>query len=323
MRWLVLLGFACLLGCADYRQKPTFPVEAAHQPVLDEQAILGLSRSGDALVAHLLDADGEPPQLRLLVFDARGAPTRVVLEAQPELARAVSARLLQQGTTPIPLLEDAVRGEWGQALTKAQALGFRQESPAMPGPGGFASPGSSGEPLMLREVEARGPPHALALCLSEAGGGPEVELSRMPMSGEPVAPQLFLNSGVAWMLSGSFRRGAPLHRTVGVRRGGLRRGEAELHTRIGLAEWSAGNLAAARVRFGKAIAADDGYADALYQAARAAAIGFLRRAAAADPARVQVLGRGDAELRRLRARKDVQDLLGERRPAPENVPPPP
>ena len=50
---------------------------------------------------------------------------------------------------------------------------------------------------------------------------------------------------------------------------------------------------------------------------------FLGRAAAVDPARVQVLGRNDPDLDSLRGRADVRALLGMRRPAPEGVPPPP
>src|SRR5450432_3255430 len=109
---------ACLAGCADYRQKPTFPENAAHQPVLNEQAILGISPSGDAAVAQLIDADGEPAQLRLTIFDAHGAPTKSVLVARPEIAKAVSASLLRDGQKPVPLLEAALRTGWPEAFAK-------------------------------------------------------------------------------------------------------------------------------------------------------------------------------------------------------------
>src|SRR5450432_1615703 len=115
---------ACLAGCADYRQKPTFPENAAHQPVLNEQAILGISPSGDAAIAQLIDADGEPAQLQLLIFDARGAPTKSALEAKPETAKAVSATLLRDGQKRVPLLESALRAGWPEAFTKAAELGF-------------------------------------------------------------------------------------------------------------------------------------------------------------------------------------------------------
>jgi tetratricopeptide (TPR) repeat protein len=118
---------------------------------------------------------------------------------------------------------------------------------------------------------------------------------------------------------------------VGVQRGSLVRGEAELHNLHGLADYSAGDLDAARREFDRAIAADPNYVDGLYNAASAAAlsdrtddaIALLKRAAAVDPGRVQVLGRNDDDLKILRKRSDVRALLGLRRPPPEDVPPPP
>jgi len=114
------------------------------------------------------------------------------------------------------------------------------------------------------------------------------------------------------------RAGEPLHRAVGLRRGLLARGEAELHNLHGLADYGAGDMDTARREFARAIAADPGFFDSLYNAAAAAALSdddaaalaFLKRAAAADPARAQVLGRNDEDLKQLRKRKDVRDLLG-------------
>jgi hypothetical protein len=71
--------------------------------------------------------------------------------------------------------------------------------------------------------------------------------------------------------------------------------------------------------------------DGLYNAASAAAlsdraedaVALLRRAAAIDPGRVQVLGRNDEDLRVLRKRPDVRALLGLKRPPREDIPPPP
>ena len=332
MRWLVLAGLACLLGCADYRQKPIFPEAAAHQPVLNEQAILGLSAAGDALVAQLIDADGQPPELELLVFDARGGPTKSVLRARPEVAREVGARLLQDGAAPVPLLALAVRGQWPQAARETQALDFHPEQPLEANPSRtWPMTGAAGAALVLREDQVGGPPRSVVLTLSEDTSAAQVELLRMPLYGEPVASQLFVKNGVVWLLSGSTKGGEPLHRAVGVRRGALRRGESTLYVMDGLAAWSRGDLAAARRQFDRAIAADGSYPDALYQGARAAAasqddpaaIALLRRAAAADPARVQVLGRSDPELKRLRDQDEVRVLLGERRPPPEGVQRPP
>jgi Flp pilus assembly protein TadD len=109
------------------------------------------------------------------------------------------------------------------------------------------------------------------------------------------------------------------------------RGEAELHNLHGLADSGAGELDAARREFDRAIAADPRYVDGLYNAAATAAlsdrpeeaVAFLRRAAAIDRARVQVLGRNDEDLESLRRRADVRELLGLRRLPPEGVPPAP
>jgi tetratricopeptide (TPR) repeat protein len=327
---------ACLPGCADYRQKPTFPENAAHRPVLNEQAILGISTTADALVAQLVDADGEPAQLKLAIFDAHGGPTKDVLEATRETAKAVSAKLQRDGRQPLPLLEPALRDQWPEAFAEAQKLGFAAHAQALPEPGlrRFAATGAAANgslPMLLRLEEADSSPRALALILSEKVGGADIELARMTLSGESVAPQLYLVNGVAWFVSGSYRADVPLHRAVGVRRGMLGRGEAELHNLHGLTDYAAGDLDAARREFTRAIAADETFVDSLYNAAAvaalsdddASALAFLKRAAAADPARVQVLGRNDEDLRQLRKRKDVQGLLGLHRPPPENVPPPP
>jgi tetratricopeptide (TPR) repeat protein len=158
-----------------------------------------------------------------------------------------------------------------------------------------------------------------------------VELARVPLSGVPVAPEIWVQAGVVWLLSGSLLPADPLHRSVGVRRGSIPRGEARLHNGHGLADYAAGDLDAARREFDRAIAADPGFVDGLYNAASAAAlsdriedaVALLRRAAAVDAGRVQVLGRNDEDLKVLRRRADVRALLGLRRPPPEDVPPPP
>jgi hypothetical protein len=347
MRRVVFL--ACLLacaelGCADYRQKPIFPEGAAHRAVVNEQALLGLSAAGDALAAQLVDADGEPPQLWLAVFDARGGPTRKVLEAPETVARNISTQLQREGETPAPLLEGLVRAGWPEAVEKARALGFAAAEATPAGGGqkpargtesaplrGEISIAGNGESLLLRFARDRGPPPMLVLILSERDHAYEAEVARMPLAGEPVAPKLYLHGGVAWFVSGSYRKGAPLHRAVGLRRADLRRGEAQIDNVRGLDAAAAGDLDYAREVFAGGIAADPGYADVLYDAAAAAAlmnddaaaVALLVRAAAADPARVQVLGRNDPALRELRKRKDVRDLLGQRRPPPENVSAPP
>jgi tetratricopeptide (TPR) repeat protein len=116
---------------------------------------------------------------------------------------------------------------------------------------------------------------------------------------------------------------------VGLRRGSLARGEAELHNAHGYSDYAAGELDAASREFDRAIAADPRFVDALYNAATTAAlagrpaeaVAYLRRAVEVDPRRVQVLGRDDDDLRVLRRRPDVQALLGLKRPPPETSEP--
>src|SRR5205085_12216955 len=145
------------------------------------------------------------------------------------------------------------------------------------------------------------------------------ELARMPLAGAAVSPELWIQKDAVWLLAGSFSGGIgsdPLHRAVGLRRGSLSRGEAQLHNTHGLADYAAGDLDAARREFDRAIAADPSFVDSLYNAAAAAAlsdrieqaVAFLKRAVAVDPGRVQVLGRTDEDLRILRKRADVRAL---------------
>lgn len=319
--------------------KPTFPVEAAGRPVVTEQALAGLSGKGDAAVVQLIDADDRAPELSLLVFDGKGGPTKLLARAPPETAKAVAQRVREAGHRPSPVLGAVLADGWPEAFVLARGRGFEARPPAMPEPGrrrwlvqGSRDAGSL--PLALRLSSAGD--DALLLLLSERPGasvdtGEEIELARMTLAGTPVAPDLWIAGDVVWLLSGSFLPGEPLHRAVGVRRGSISRGESQLHNLHGLADYSAGDLDAARREFDRAIAADPGYVDALYNAASAAAlsdrpeeaVALLKRAAEADPARVQVLGRNDDDLKVLRKRADVRALLGLRRPPPDSVPPPP
>ena len=103
----------------------------------------------------------------------------------------------------------------------------------------------------------------MVLLLSDRPSGDDVELARMPLTGVPVRPQVFLEDGVAWLLAGSVRAGPPLRRTVGLRRARIRRGEAQLHNAHGLADYAAGELDSARREFDRAIAVDPGYVDVI------------------------------------------------------------
>jgi tetratricopeptide (TPR) repeat protein len=178
--------------------------------------------------------------------------------------------------------------------------------------------------LRLRVALERGDPPAFTLLLGFEGTAEEVELARQPISGTPIKGDLWRVGDIVWLLTGSVADGEPLRRAVGLRRGSLRRGEAELHNRRGLALRAAHDLAGASGEFDRAIAVDPGYVEPLYNAASVAALSgrneqavvLLRRAAEVDRRRVQVLGRSDESLATLRQRADVRDILGMKRPPP-------
>ncbi len=325
-----------LFGCAEWRLPATMPLQAAGQPVVQEQVLLGLSAAGDAAVAELTDAEGAPPELTLLALDHAGGASRVLRRAPAEAARAVAQRVREAGERPTPILAAALVAGWPESTALAAELGYREQAPAVPEPGRrrWAVEGAQAIgalPLSLHVGEIEDSPRALLLLLTERpggfAGGDEVELARMPLVGRAIVPELWVAAGTAWLLCGSVRPGAPLHRAVGLRRGSIARGEAELHNAHGLAHYGAGELDAAAREFDRAIAADPRFVDGLYNAASAAAlegrtaeaVAYLRRAAAVDPARVQVLGRDDDDLKLLRRRPDVRALLGLRRPPPGDV----
>jgi Flp pilus assembly protein TadD len=116
---------------------------------------------------------------------------------------------------------------------------------------------------------------------------------------------------------------------VGLRRASLARAEAELHNAHGLADYGAGELDAARREFARGMAADAELVDTVYNAAAVAALSgrdedalaLLRRAAAIDPKRVQVLGRNDEDLKVLRRRAEVRELFGMKRKSPADAAP--
>ena len=329
MRRLAVL--ACSLACAEWRMAPTFPRQAAERPVVHEQAVAGLSEGGDAAVLDLVDAEGEAPRLTLFVWGPRGVPARPLLEAPADRARAVAEAIRRSGGSPRPLLAAAAAAEWPEAGAAASAQGYLPRDP-LPGKRTFAVVGAAAAgslPLVL--TLSASPQPASLLLLGDGGSDEEVELARMPLAGDAIEPRLWVRAGVAWLLAGSVLPGEPLRRAIGLRRASLLRGEAELHNLHGLADSQAGEIDSARREFDRAIAADPAYFDALYNAAAAAAIAdradeaiaLLRRAAAIDPARIQVLGRGDADFRSLRLRPEVRALFGMKRPPPEGIPPPP
>jgi hypothetical protein len=322
----LLLALACtaLAACADWARPPTFPLQAAALPLVQEQALVGLSEGGAAVV-QLLAGDGEPPALVLLLLEAQTGSSRALLAAPEPIARQVLAALLEQGDAPLPLLEGLTARLWPEALEEAGRQGLPPQAPLQPEPGRrrHSLTGVNDLPLSLSLALLPGPPPLQALLLSEAPGGQgagaeEVELCLLPLAGTPVPPLLWRSGGTLWMLAGSVLPGPPLRRTVGLRRASLGRGEAQLHDLHGLADYAAGELEAARREFDRALAADPRYVDALYNAASVAALSertaeaveLLRRAVAEDPRRVEVLARGDEDLAVLRRRPDVRRLLG-------------
>ena len=330
MRRLALL--ACCLSCTEWRRAPTFPEQAAERPVVHEQALLGVSESGVGAVAELLDAEGEPPRLRLLSWEEPGRSPRTLREAAADRAIAVAERIRREGARAEPLLAGALAAGWPEATAAAREAGFPPQPAAAPDPGPLwrirGAPEAGALPLVLgvaREDDA--------LVVRLGDGAPDaaqVEVARMPLAGEPIEPRLFVSAAAAWLLAGSVLPGRPLRRAIGLRRISLRRAEARLHREHALADARTGEMDAARRELQRASGADPAYFDALYDAAAVAAltgreeeaIAWLRRAASIDGARVQVLGRDDADLRSIRRRPEVRELLGLRRLPPEGVPPP-
>ena len=339
----VMMALLVLAACADLSRPALFPPGAAEEPIVQEQALLGLAPQGVAAAVQLVLAEGDAPRLSLLRLDKSGVGPQVIEAAPPAVAGAVAARLVTQGETPAPLLGAAVAALWPEALAKVAALGFAATAPALQGPGGrwrFAGspPGRLALALSIAADDGSSPPAQVLLLSAVPGGrakeelapagkalsGGDLVLARMPLSGKVVAPELYVAGGVAWMLAGSVlgsadgKKGGPLRRTVGLRQARLARGEAELHDRHGLADLKLGSRASARREFDRAVAADPLFADALYHAAAAAArdadtegaLKLLRLAARADSSRVQVLGRDDEGLGSLRLLPEVRTLLG-------------
>jgi len=326
----------CLLlcACAEWRAPPLTAPYRAGEPLLQEQALVGLSPDGAAAAVQLIDAEGAPPRLELLALDAAGGETRRLAAAPEAAARAAARKLREAGHRPVPLLAAIAAEEWPEAQAAAAAAGFVPRAPASPEPGKrqwpvVGAPGAGSLPLVVRVALSGGDPPAFVVLLGERPGGEvggdEVELIRQPLAGTPVEGELWLWQRTAWLLSGSVGGGEPLRRAVGLRRASLRRGESQIHNAHGYSDYSAGDLDAARREFDRAIAADPRFVDPLYNAASTAAladrpgdaVAYLRRAVEVDARRVQVLGRDDDDLKVLRRRPDVRALLGLKRLPPE------
>lgn len=326
---LVLLAAAC----ADWQRPALTDPYRADQPLIHEQALVGLATDGSAAAVQLIDAEGAPPQLELLVFDASGAPTRHVRAAPEIVARAVSRRLRDEGRKAVPLVGSVAAQEWPEGVAVAAREGFAPAAPVLIDPAHAVqlrgTPQSGGLSLLLRVAISDGDPRALTLLLGTMRGTErwfeQVELARQPIAGTPVAAAVWMAADALWLLSGSVADGEPLRRAIGLRRASLRRGEAQLHNARGIAFRAAGDLNGAEREFERAAAADARFFDAIYNAASVAAatgredaaLVSLRRAAQLDRRRLEVLGRDDESLARLRTRPDVRELLGMKRAPPD------
>lgn len=332
MRW-VAISLALATACADWQRPPLTAPYRAGEPLVQEQAFLGVSSDGSAAAVQLVDAEGAPPRLELIALDARGGATRHIAAAPAQIASAVARRLRADGRKAVPLLGAIAKEEWPAGVAAAAREGFSSIPPAAPDGNprrwSVAAAAANDPPLTLRLTVSPGDPPAFVLLLGADIGtrerSREAELARQPIYGAPVAGDLWTAGDFVWLLGGSVDEGEPLRRAIGLRRGSVRRGEAELHDARGSSLRSAGDLAGAAREFERAVAADPRFADALYHAATTAAVAgreeeavaWLRRAAEVDRRRVQVLGRSDGSLQALRLRPDVRDILGMKRPAPE------
>jgi len=333
VRWVVL-SLVLAMGCADWQRPPLTAPYRAGEPLVQEQAFLGVSSDGSAAAVQLLDAEGAPPRLELIALDARGGATRHIAAAPAAIAEAVARRLRAEGRKAVPLLTTIAKEQWPAGVAAAAREGFSSIPSAAPDGSPrrwsvVAPAARDAPPLTLRLALSPADPPAFVLLLGAEPGPPErlgeVELVRQPIYGVPVEGDLWMAGDFVWLLSGSVDEGEPLRRAIGLRRGSLRRGEAELHDARGSSLRAAGDLAGAAREFERAVAADPRFADALYHAATTAAlsgrehdaVAWLRRAAEVDRRRVQVLGRSDDALGALRLRPDVREILGMKRPPPE------
>ena len=333
MRWQVLL-LVVAPGCADWGRPPLTAPYRSGEPLIQEQALVGISRDGSAAAVQLIDAEGAAPRLELLALDGKGGATRHLAVAPPETATVVARQVRAEGTKAVPLLGAIAAHQWPEALGRAARDGFSPAAPTAPdaGPQRWsvaprAGPGAP--PLMLRIAVSESDPRAFTLLLSVPpdtdGSATQVEVARQPISGTPIDGGLWQTADIVWLLSGSVAEGEPLRRAIGLRRGSIRRGEAELHDHRGSALRAARDLDGAAREFDRAVGADPRFVDALYNAASTAAssgreeeaVAWLRRAAEVDRRRVQILARDDDALQALRERPEIRDILGMKRPPPQ------
>src|SRR5256885_12352942 len=108
-----------LAACADWQRPPLTAPYRAGEPLLQEQALVGLAPDGRAAAVQLIDAEGAPPRMELLAFDARRGETRRLAAAPENVARATARRLRADGRRAVPLLAGIAPGEGRGAQRRA------------------------------------------------------------------------------------------------------------------------------------------------------------------------------------------------------------
>jgi hypothetical protein len=154
---LLVLG-----GCADWQRPALTSPYRANEPLIQEQALVGVAADGSAAAVQLVDAEGAPPRLELIVLDARGGATRHLAAAAGESAGAVSRRLRADGGQPAALLGAIARDEWRDGLVLAAREGFMAIPPAPPDALPSAVPASPPPPVRESPPAGESPPPAIA-----------------------------------------------------------------------------------------------------------------------------------------------------------------
>src|SRR5438067_9707491 len=98
-------------ACADWQRPPLTAPYRAGEPLLQEQALVGLASDGSAAAVQLIDAEGAPPRMELLALDAGGGETRRLASAADGVARAAARRFRKDGRRPEALLAGIVAEE--------------------------------------------------------------------------------------------------------------------------------------------------------------------------------------------------------------------
>src|SRR5438128_8734746 len=161
VRLRLLCCLPLVAACAEWQRPPLTAPYRAGEPLLQEQALVGLAPDGSAAAVQLIDAEGAPPRLELLALDARGGETRHLAAAPESLARAAARRVRAGGRRAVPLLAGIAAEEWPDAKSIAASSGFAPRAAAAPEPGNrrwpiTGVPGAGSLPLSVRTALTSG-----------------------------------------------------------------------------------------------------------------------------------------------------------------------